>query len=264
MFSPLSAFTLAGLNTFLSRTRCYLNLLSMEEGSAAKDESMAYYCNQYFMNWLRKATASSSLYPSEVLFLSACHLRSPCWRTRRPFGQSEFSRASPHSVGGCRELQWLGAFRVLCVDWASWCIQFHITLCVNLLSEWKSQLKVLQPFVHVMVRHSKLQKQVLALYRQFLRAGQNKPGFIPRIRDEFRANAHIKKTDVMYIEYLYRRGQRQLEQLRDVNTKQLGSFSKPADQSWGHVTSDPPEGLCCKNIMWLTSDTFLDSLNPFS
>uniref|UniRef100_A0A3B5B381 Complex 1 LYR protein domain-containing protein n=2 Tax=Stegastes partitus TaxID=144197 RepID=A0A3B5B381_9TELE len=82
-----------------------------------------------------------------------------------------------------------------------------------------------------MSRHSKLQKQVLALYRQFLRAGQDKPGFIPRIRDEFRENARIKKTDVMHIEYLYRRGQRQLEQLRDANTKQLGSFSKPKDQN---------------------------------
>lgn len=82
-----------------------------------------------------------------------------------------------------------------------------------------------------MARHSKLQKQVLALYRQFLRAGKDKPGFIPRIREEFRVNARIKKTDVMHIEYLYRRGQRQLEQLRDVNTKQLGSFSKPDNQS---------------------------------
>uniref|UniRef100_A0A3Q1EV45 Complex 1 LYR protein domain-containing protein n=1 Tax=Acanthochromis polyacanthus TaxID=80966 RepID=A0A3Q1EV45_9TELE len=81
-----------------------------------------------------------------------------------------------------------------------------------------------------MSRHSKLQKQVLVLYRQFLRAGRDKPGFIPRIRDEFRENAGIKRTDVMHIEYLYRRGQRQLEQLRDANTKQLGSFSKAKDQ----------------------------------
>ncbi|XP_014052071.1 succinate dehydrogenase assembly factor 1, mitochondrial isoform X1 [Salmo salar] len=83
------------------------------------------------------------------------------------------------------------------------------------------------PVFHTMVRHSKLQKQVLSLYRQFLRAGQDKPGFLPRIRDEFRENSHIKKTDVMHIEYLYRRGQRQLDQLKDVNTKQLGTFSKP-------------------------------------
>ncbi|XP_051955472.1 succinate dehydrogenase assembly factor 1, mitochondrial [Xyrauchen texanus] len=77
-----------------------------------------------------------------------------------------------------------------------------------------------------MVRHSKLQMQILSLYRQFLRAAEEKPGFIPRIRDEFRANASIKKTDVMHIEYLYRRAQRQLELLKDVNTKQLGAFSK--------------------------------------
>ncbi|XP_002665987.2 succinate dehydrogenase assembly factor 1, mitochondrial [Danio rerio] len=84
---------------------------------------------------------------------------------------------------------------------------------------------------HIMVRHSKLQKQVLALYRQFLRAAQDKPGFIPRIRDEFRTNAAIKKTDVMHIEYLYRRAQRQLELLKDANTKQLGSFSKSKEDS---------------------------------
>lgn len=82
-----------------------------------------------------------------------------------------------------------------------------------------------------MVRHSKLQKQVLSLYRQFLRAGQHKPGFLPRIRDEFRQNAGIPKTDVMHIEYLYRRAQRQLDQLKDVNTKQLGTFIKPKGQN---------------------------------
>ncbi|XP_028312467.1 succinate dehydrogenase assembly factor 1, mitochondrial [Gouania willdenowi] len=77
-----------------------------------------------------------------------------------------------------------------------------------------------------MSRHSKLQKQVLALYRHFLRAARDKPGFVPRIRDEFRENAALKRSDVMHIEYLYRRGVRQLEQLRDANTKQLGSFSR--------------------------------------
>ncbi|KAK7933636.1 hypothetical protein WMY93_004532 [Mugilogobius chulae] len=59
-------------------------------------------------------------------------------------------------------------------------------------------------YVHLfktMSRHSKLQKQVLSLYRQFLRAGQTKPGFVPRIKDEFKENAKIKKSDVMHIEY---------------------------------------------------------------
>ncbi|KAG6928226.1 succinate dehydrogenase complex assembly factor 1 [Chelydra serpentina] len=42
-----------------------------------------------------------------------------------------------------------------------------------------------------MARHSKLQKQVLSLYRQFLQAGKEKPGFLPRIQAEFRKNASI-------------------------------------------------------------------------
>lgn len=109
-------------------------------------------------------------------------------------------------------------------------IFWNIMKCITTLPRLKSPLSIIiQP---TMVRHSKLQKQVLSLYRQFLRAAQDKPGFIPRIRDEFRANAAIKKTEVMHIEYLYRRGQRQLELLKDVNTKQLGSFSKSKDNSW--------------------------------
>ncbi|XP_063309673.1 succinate dehydrogenase assembly factor 1, mitochondrial [Pelobates fuscus] len=82
-----------------------------------------------------------------------------------------------------------------------------------------------------MVRHSKLQKQILSLYKQFLRAGKEKPGFLPRIQQEFRNNAKIAKTDVMHIEYLMRRGNRQLEQLKDVTTKQLGSFVKTLSDS---------------------------------
>ncbi|KAK2827422.1 hypothetical protein Q7C36_018348 [Tachysurus vachellii] len=87
----------------------------------------------------------------------------------------------------------------------------------------KTGFSVPNPSISTMVRHSKLQKQVLSLYREFLRAGRDKPGFLPRIREEFRTNAAIQKTDVMHIDYLCRRAQRQLEQLRDVNTKQLGS-----------------------------------------
>ncbi|XP_066495098.1 succinate dehydrogenase assembly factor 1, mitochondrial [Tiliqua scincoides] len=83
-----------------------------------------------------------------------------------------------------------------------------------------------------MVRHSKLQKQVLALYRNFLRASKDKPGFLPRIRAEFRKNAQIPRTDVMYIEYLVRRGQRQLEQLQNAHTKQMGAFVKTNLEDW--------------------------------
>ncbi|XP_075770351.1 succinate dehydrogenase assembly factor 1, mitochondrial-like [Pelodiscus sinensis] len=83
-----------------------------------------------------------------------------------------------------------------------------------------------------MARHSKLQKHVLSLYRQFLRTGREKPGFLPRIQAEFRKNASIPRADVMHIEYLLRRGQRQLAQLRDANTRQMGTFvqAKPEEQ----------------------------------
>ncbi|XP_075070485.1 succinate dehydrogenase assembly factor 1, mitochondrial [Mixophyes fleayi] len=68
----------------------------------------------------------------------------------------------------------------------------------------------------MMARHSNLQKQVLSLYKQFLVAGKDKPGFVPQIQHEFRKNAKIPRTNIMIIEYLLRRGKRQLEQLKDV------------------------------------------------
>ncbi|XP_078533445.1 succinate dehydrogenase assembly factor 1, mitochondrial [Lissotriton helveticus] len=77
-----------------------------------------------------------------------------------------------------------------------------------------------------MVRHSNLQKQVLSLFKQFLRAAKDKPGFLPRVQEEFRKNAKIPRSDVMHIEFLLRRGQRQLEQLKDSRTKQMGTFIK--------------------------------------
>ncbi|XP_071994087.1 succinate dehydrogenase assembly factor 1, mitochondrial [Engystomops pustulosus] len=82
-----------------------------------------------------------------------------------------------------------------------------------------------------MIRHSNLQKQVLSLYKQFLRAGKDKPGFLPRIQHEFRKNAKIPRMDVMHIEYLVRRGRRQLDQMKDATTKQLGAFIKTSSEA---------------------------------
>uniref|UniRef100_UPI00398ECB16 succinate dehydrogenase assembly factor 1, mitochondrial n=1 Tax=Pristiophorus japonicus TaxID=55135 RepID=UPI00398ECB16 len=76
-----------------------------------------------------------------------------------------------------------------------------------------------------MARHSKLQKQVLNLYKQFLRAARGKPGFLPLIQDEFHKNSQIPRSDVMHIEYLLRRGWRQLDLLRDSNTVQVTAFT---------------------------------------
>jgi len=90
-----------------------------------------------------------------------------------------------------------------------------------------------------MVRHSRLQLQVLALYRQCLRVARNKPGAAEYVRAEFRKNADISKTEVMRIEHLLRRGQRQLESLQKPTTTGVGLFQNDdGDQS---STSQPPE-----------------------
>ena len=64
-------------------------------------------------------------------------------------------------------------------------------------------------------RHSQLQREVLKLYRGFLVACRNKPKetklIVPR---EFRKNASIKRTDTIMIDYLLRRGRRQLRTLQ--------------------------------------------------
>lgn len=84
-----------------------------------------------------------------------------------------------------------------------------------------------------MVR-SRLQKQVLSLYRKFLRASQDKPGFTDYIKHEFRKNSVISKTDGLRIEYLLRRAQNQLKQLEKMETKSMGFFTQEAasDKSW--------------------------------
>ncbi|XP_055519733.1 succinate dehydrogenase assembly factor 1, mitochondrial [Leucoraja erinacea] len=93
-----------------------------------------------------------------------------------------------------------------------------------------------------MARHSKLQKQVLKLYKQFLRAAKDKPGFLPLIQEEFRKNSQIPRKDVMHIEYLFRRGQRQLELLRESNTKQVAAFIRfnPPNSHTVQKTKDLP------------------------
>eukprot|EP01135_Chromosphaera_perkinsii_P010957 Nk52_evm2s2299 gene=Nk52_evmTU2s2299 len=62
---------------------------------------------------------------------------------------------------------------------------------------------------------SGVQRQVLQLYRDFLRAARTKraearPIFEERIRGEFRAKQHHNRMDVIGIETMIRRGQKQL------------------------------------------------------
>ncbi|XP_012586019.1 PREDICTED: succinate dehydrogenase assembly factor 1, mitochondrial [Condylura cristata] len=85
-----------------------------------------------------------------------------------------------------------------------------------------------------MSRPSRLQRQVLSLYRELLRAGRGKPGAEARVRAEFRQNASLPRSDVLRIEYLYRRGRRQLQLLRSGHATALGAFVRARDP-----TEDP-------------------------
>jgi len=81
------------------------------------------------------------------------------------------------------------------------------------------------------VRHSKIQKQVLSLYKTLLRAAEGKPGFDYAIRTEFKKNSiALEKTDVLRIEHLMRNGQRKLEMIKDSNVSGMGHFVKDKDK----------------------------------
>ena len=70
--------------------------------------------------------------------------------------------------------------------------------------------------------HSKLQLEVLKLYKELLRAAVNKPGF--HVRQEFRKQARLPRTDTLRIEYSLRMGRRKLEMIKDPNVSGMGSF----------------------------------------
>lgn len=65
-----------------------------------------------------------------------------------------------------------------------------------------------------MPRHSKLQLQILSLYRQFLRTAKDKPETKEYIKSEFKKHASIPKKSVLQIEQIVRRAERQLESLK--------------------------------------------------
>ncbi|KAL2007115.1 hypothetical protein VTN00DRAFT_8553 [Thermoascus crustaceus] len=67
-----------------------------------------------------------------------------------------------------------------------------------------------------MARLSGLQREVLSLYRKCLREARKKPvearnNFKDFARTEFRKNLSVSKKDFAAIEYLLRKGHRQLE-----------------------------------------------------
>lgn len=77
-----------------------------------------------------------------------------------------------------------------------------------------------------MPRHSKVQLEVLRLYKHCLRAAEKKPGFYSNVQDEFRKNASIPRTEVLRIEHLLRQGWRKLKMMQDPYVTSMGRFQK--------------------------------------
>ena len=77
-----------------------------------------------------------------------------------------------------------------------------------------------------MPRHSKVQLQVLSLYKQFMRITKEQPGFQDYIRNEFKKNSTLARSDIVKVEYLLRRGWRQLDMLKTTSVKGAGVFEK--------------------------------------
>jgi len=77
-----------------------------------------------------------------------------------------------------------------------------------------------------MPRLSGLQRNVLSLYRNCLRAARNKPAdtkpnFLLFARNEFEEHMHLDKKDFSAIEYHLRKGQRQLEIYADTGIRNV-------------------------------------------
>lgn len=75
-----------------------------------------------------------------------------------------------------------------------------------------------------MVVRSRLQKEVLNLYKKCLFAAKAKPGFESTIKQEFRRHSGIPRTETMRIEFLLRKGHKQLQMIQDPHISQMGHF----------------------------------------
>lgn len=69
-----------------------------------------------------------------------------------------------------------------------------------------------------MTRHSGIQLQVLALYRQFIRTARKKQ---PELQAVIRAEFHKQQPSISATEYAIRQGQRQLQMMKSSGFKQV-------------------------------------------
>lgn len=76
------------------------------------------------------------------------------------------------------------------------------------------------------VKRSGIQKQVLSLYKECLRAAEAKsPQFKSVVRSEFYKNGKsIQRSDTMRIEYMVRQGRRRLDMMKDPHVSGFGQF----------------------------------------
>ena len=75
-----------------------------------------------------------------------------------------------------------------------------------------------------MIKRSQLQRQVLSLYRNLLRAGQGTPGLTDYIRNEFKLKALIRRTEFLQIEHLIRLGRKKLKEVKKGSWTSMGRF----------------------------------------
>ena len=71
------------------------------------------------------------------------------------------------------------------------------------------------------MQRSNVQKHILRLYRELLRAAGDRTSVKEHIQLAFRENATIKRTNYIHIEYLMRRAKRSLQQLKQHNSSIL-------------------------------------------
>jgi succinate dehydrogenase assembly factor 1 len=85
-------------------------------------------------------------------------------------------------------------------------------------------------------RLSGLQKDVLSLYRRCLRAARlkpvaNRPNFESFTRREFTRNIALDKKDFSAIEFLLRKGQKQLEVYEAPNIRNIAGWNALKEES---------------------------------
>lgn len=81
------------------------------------------------------------------------------------------------------------------------------------------------------VGRSKFARDVLRLYADYMRLSRQVQGLRDIARQEFKQNKHLKpKDNLIYIEYLIRRGKSQLTTLQGQGVKSISVSSKPSQQ----------------------------------